>query len=45
VATLSLADALILAVVERLDIPVVTLDTYWAEFSAQGHTTAMVQCL
>jgi PIN domain nuclease of toxin-antitoxin system len=43
--TLSLGDALILAVVERLGIPVVTLDTYWADFSGAGHTTAQVLCV
>ena len=41
-ATLSLGDALILAVVERLDVPVVTLDAYWATFATAGHTSAHV---
>jgi PIN domain nuclease of toxin-antitoxin system len=42
VVTLSLGDALILAVVERLGIAVVTLDRYWVDFAAAGHTTARV---
>jgi predicted nucleic acid-binding protein len=41
-ATLSRADALILAVVERLGVQVVTRDRYWHEFAAEGHTTAVV---
>ena len=45
VSTLSLGDALILAVVERLGIQVVTLDSYWVDFSTAGHTTAVVLCL
>lgn len=40
--TLSLGDAMILAVVERLEIAVVTRDTYWAEFAGHGHTSARV---
>lgn len=43
--TLSLADSLILAIVERLDVQIVTLDRYWAEFAAAGHTTAQVRCI
>jgi PIN domain nuclease of toxin-antitoxin system len=43
--TLSLGDALILAVVERLGIPVDTLDKYCADFSAAGQTTAHVLCV
>jgi len=40
--TLSLADALILSVVERLDCPVVTFDRYWQVLAAEGCTTARV---
>ncbi len=40
--TLSLGDALILAVVERLGVKVVTRDTYWKGFAAAGHTSAQV---
>ena len=43
--TLSLGDALILAIVERLGIPVVTADTYWQGFSLGGHTSATVVLL
>jgi len=38
--SLSLGDALILAVVERLGIPIYTIDRYWSEFANAGHTTA-----
>jgi PIN domain nuclease of toxin-antitoxin system len=41
--TLSLGDALILAVVERLGCVVVTRDRYWAMFAAEGGTEAKVQ--
>jgi len=41
--TLSLGDALILAVVERVGCPVVTRDRYWADFARGGHTTATVR--
>lgn len=41
-ATLSLADGLILAIVERLGVPVVTRDGYWDDFAEQGHTSARV---
>ena len=44
-AKLSLGDGLILAAVERLDIPVVTNDKYWLQFASDGHTTASVQTL
>lgn len=40
--TLSLGDALVLAVTERLGIKVVTRDTYWHLFMSDGHTTATV---
>lgn len=40
--TLSLGDALILAVVERLGIKVVTDDSYWRLFATDGHTAAQV---
>ncbi|HEY8654366.1 MAG TPA: hypothetical protein VIL87_14935 [Dermatophilaceae bacterium] len=40
--TLSLADGLILAIVERLDVPVVTRDRYWSDFADEGHTRARV---
>jgi PIN domain nuclease of toxin-antitoxin system len=43
--TLSLGDARILAEVERLGIPLVTLDTYWADFSVSGHTADHVLCV
>lgn len=39
---LSLADALILAVVERLGVPVLTKDRYWHGFMEAGHTTARI---
>ena len=41
-STLSLADGLILAIVERLGLPVVTRDRYWKDFAEQGHTSAQV---
>lgn len=41
-STLSLADGLILAIVERLDVPVVTRDRYWSDFADEGHTRARV---
>lgn len=41
-ATLSLGDALILAVVERMGVKVVTRDTYWSWFASRGLTTASV---
>ena len=41
-ATLSLADGLILAIVERLGVPVVTRDRYWQDFAERGHTRARV---
>ena len=41
-STLSLADGLILAIVERLGVPVVTRDRYWSDFAEQGHTRARV---
>ncbi len=41
-STLSLADGLILAIVERLAVPVVTRDSYWNDFAAQGLTRARV---
>lgn len=40
--TLSLGDALILAVVERLRCPVLSRDGYWQAFSQEGHTAAVV---
>ncbi|MGH8870008.1 MAG: PIN domain-containing protein [Actinomycetes bacterium] len=40
--TLSLGDALILAVVERLGCPVVTRDGYWSWFAEQGLTPVKV---
>ena len=43
--SLSLGDALILSVTERLDIPIVTLDRYWLELQRDGHTTAQVHVL
>jgi PIN domain nuclease of toxin-antitoxin system len=39
---LSLADGLILAIVERLGVPVVTRDRYWSDLAEQGHTRARV---
>ena len=39
---LSLADGLILAIVERLGVPVVTRDRYWSDFAEEGHTRARV---
>lgn len=41
-STLSLADGLILSIVERLGVPVVTRDRYWKDFAEQGHTRARV---
>ena len=41
-STLSLADGLILAIVERLGVPVVTRDRYWSDFAEQGLTRARV---
>jgi PIN domain nuclease of toxin-antitoxin system len=41
-ATLSLGDASILAVVERLGIRVISKDQYWSELADAGHTTAAV---
>ncbi len=41
-ATLSLGDALILAIAERLDYKVVTYDTYWEWMVGQGLITAQV---
>lgn len=41
-STLSLADALILAIVERLQVKVVTYDGYWSIFAEAHHTTAQV---
>lgn len=41
-ATLSLGDASILAVVERLGIKVVSKDQYWSELAEKGHTSAAV---
>lgn len=40
--TLSLGDALVLAVVERLKVPVVTKDRYWRLFADDGHTGATI---
>ena len=40
--TLSLGDALILAVTERLGIKVLTGDRYWSQLAEQGHTSARV---
>jgi PIN domain nuclease of toxin-antitoxin system len=37
-ATLSLGDALILAVTERLGVKILTKDRYWTQFAASGHT-------
>ena len=36
--TLSLGDALILAVTERLGVQILTKDRYWTQFAANGHT-------
>lgn len=41
-STLSLADGLILAIVERLGVPVVTRDRYWSDFAERGLTRARV---
>jgi PIN domain nuclease of toxin-antitoxin system len=41
-STLSLADGLILAIVERLGVPVVTRDRYWSDFAERGNTQARV---
>ena len=41
-ATLSRADSLILAVVERLEVTVVTRDQYWKDFADAGHTRARI---
>ena len=41
-SVLSLADGLILAIVERLGVPVVTRDRYWSDFAEEGHTSARV---
>lgn len=43
--TVSLGDSLILAVAERLAVPIVTRDGYWKTFAAAGHTSAMVTLL
>jgi predicted nucleic acid-binding protein len=40
--TLSRADSLILAVVERLGVKVVTRDRYWRDFAEAGNTTATI---
>ena len=40
--TLSLGDALILAVVERLGVKVLTADRYWSQMAADGLTSAAV---
>lgn len=40
--TLSLGDALILAVVERLGVKVLTADRYWSQVAADGLTSAVV---
>lgn len=40
--TLSLADATILAMAERLDVPVVTRDQHWGWFMKEGHTSARI---
>lgn len=40
--TLSLGDAMILAVTERLGIKVLTGDRYWSQLAKQGHTSARV---
>jgi PIN domain nuclease of toxin-antitoxin system len=44
-ATLSLGDALILSVAERLSCPVLSRDAYWQLLSRDGHTTAAVHPL
>ena len=41
-ASLSLADATILAVVERRGVTVLTRDRHWDWFRLEGHTTAQV---
>ena len=41
-ATLSRADSLILAVVERLEVTVVTRGQYWKDFADAGHTRARI---
>jgi PIN domain nuclease of toxin-antitoxin system len=38
-ATLSLGDALILAVTERLGVQILTKDRYWTQFASGGHTS------
>lgn len=43
--TLSLGDALVLAVTERLGVSVVTHDTYWHLLTSDGHSTAKVTTL
>ncbi|ACZ22613.1 uncharacterized conserved protein [Sanguibacter keddieii DSM 10542] len=43
--TLSLGDALVLAVTERLGTSVVTRDTYWHLLASDGQTTAKVATL
>ncbi len=40
--TLSLGDALILAVVERLGVKVLTADRYWSQVAGAGLTSAVV---
>lgn len=40
--TLSLGDALILAVTERLGVKVLTGDRYWMQLAEAGHTSATV---
>lgn len=40
--TLSLADALILAVTERLGLKVLTGDRYWSQLATDAHTSAVV---
>jgi len=40
--TLSLGDAIILAVTERLGLQILTKDRYWTEFAAGGHTAVTV---
>jgi PIN domain nuclease of toxin-antitoxin system len=40
--TLSLGQALILAVTERLGLQIVTKDQYWTQFAAAGHTSARI---
>jgi PIN domain nuclease of toxin-antitoxin system len=41
-AALSLGDALILAICERLGVPVLTRDRVWSQLEASGTTTARV---